>query len=146
MNIHFSRATYRWLKRFEVCSKSLRKIILHLTYKEGIPTNNNLFIHIMHNGINSEYDIIGNKIRVGIDISKTSSKDRIVKRMVRNLLHELRHFIQYKIQKRKPEFTYSYRDMLYRTNKYWNAPEERDARKYERKKLSLAMKYLERIK
>ena len=142
MNIHFSRASYKWFNRYGVCFRSLRKIILHLIYKEGIPTNNNLFIHIMHNGINSEYDLISNKIKVGIDISKNTTKKRIIERMVRNLLHEIRHFIQYKIQRKKPVFSYSYKDMMYRTSRYWNAPEEKDARKHERKKIKFVLRFL----
>lgn len=115
---------------------------MYLCYKEGYPSRKTLHIHIMENGINSEYNISRNKIRVGIDNLNKSSKTAKIKRMVRNLLHEFRHFIQYKVHNNKPIHTYSYRDMMLQNNRYWNAPEEKDARKYEVRYLNFVLKQL----
>lgn len=96
----------------------------------------------MCNGVNSDFDICRNKIRVGVDMPKNASRQSKIKRMIRNLLHEFRHFIQYKIKNQDPIFTYSYRDMMLNNSRYWNAPEEKDARKYERRKLKFVLKQI----
>ena len=145
MNIVFSKPAHHWLKRYRVCHKSLRNILKYLCYKEGYPTNKTLHIHIKHNGTNSDYDIGMNRITVGLDVY-TKNKRQRVKRMIRNLLHELRHFIQYKIQKREVLFSYSQKDIMTMSDRYWYAPEEIDARKYELKKLKFVLKRIQKPK
>lgn len=145
MNIVFSRTTHNWFKHYKVCFKSLRNIIKYLCYKEGYPSNKTLYIHIKKNGIHSEYDLIKNRIIVGIDITSKNKNQRI-RRMVRNLLHELRHFIQYKIHRKLAILSYSQKDMMTVNDKYWFAPEEIDARKYEIKKLKFVLKKIKLLK
>lgn len=142
MRIIFSRNSHKWLKRFNICFKSLKKILKELCYKEGIPSNKTLFINIRKYGY-SDFDICKNKINVCVD---TLSKNRNLKirRMVRNLLHELRHYIQYKIQMRPARFSYSLRDMIDVSDKYWFASEEVDARRYEVRKLKFVLKRLKK--
>lgn len=144
MNIVFSRPSHSWLKKHKVCFKSLCNVLKYLCYKEGYPSNKTLYIHIKKNGIHSDYDIVNNRISIGIDVY-TKNKKQKVKRMVRNLLHELRHFIQYKIQRLQAQFTYSQKDMLSVNDKYWFAPEEVDARLYETKKLKFALRRIKRL-
>jgi len=146
VNIVFSRASNKWLRKYRIQRNSLVRALMLLCYKEGYPSNKTLHVHIMYNGINSEFDICRNKIRVGIDLPNTASAKSKIRRMIRNLLHEFRHFIQYKIKHQIPIFSYSYRDMLLQNDRYWNAPEERDARKYERQKLKFVLKQIIYIK
>lgn len=143
MNIIFSKQTHKWLKRHRICYKSLKDILTYLCYKEGYPSNKTLHIHIRVNGRNSDFDISRNEINVGID-TYSKNKNLKVRRMIRNLLHELRHFIQYKIQHKKIEFQYSYKDMINLSDKYWYAPEEIDARRYEVRKLCFVIKKLKK--
>lgn len=144
MNIIFSKKTHKWLKRYGIYYKSLKDIITYLCYKEGYPSNKTLHIHIRVNGRNSDFDISRNEINIGID-TYTKNKSLKVRRMIRNLLHELRHFIQYKIQHRKIEFSYSQKDMMNLSDRYWYAPEEIDARRYEVKKLNFVIKKLKKL-
>jgi len=145
MNIIFSKPAHAWLKRYGVCYKSLKEVLIYLCYKEGYPSNKTLHIHIRSNGVNSEFDICRNEINVGVDV-KTSNKSSRTRRMIRNLLHELRHFIQYKIKHMEFKFSYSYKDMMNLSDRYWYAPEEIDARRYEIRKLKFVMRRLKRIK
>jgi hypothetical protein len=143
VNIIFSRQTHNWLKKYNVCYKSLKDILKYLCYKEGYPSNKTLHVHIRCSARDSEFDISRNEISVGID-TYSKNKNSKVRRMVRNLLHELRHFIQYKIKHKKIKFQYSYKDMINLSDRYWYAPEEIDARRYEVKKLNFVIKKLRR--
>jgi len=145
VNIIFSHPSHKWLKKYNICSRSLRDVLKYLCYKEGYPTNKTLFIHIKNRSSNSEYDICKNKINVGIDCY-SENKNLKVRRMIRNLLHELRHFIQYKIQRRRACFSYTIKDMMNISDRYWYAPEEIDARKYETKKLKFVLKQIQKLK
>ena len=142
MRIIFSRNSHKWFKKFNICHKSLEKILKDLCSKEGVPSNKTLSINIRKYGY-SDFDISKNKINVGVD-SLSSNKNLKIRRMIRNLLHELRHYIQYKIQMRSTQFSYSLRDMIDVSDKYWNAPEEIDARRYEVKKLKFVLKRLKK--
>jgi len=140
MKIIFSRNSHKWFKRFNICYKSLKKVLKDLCNKEGTPSNKTLYINIRKYGY-SDFDISKNRINVGID-TLSNNKNLKIRRMVRNLLHELRHYIQYKIQMRSSQFSYSLRDMIDVSDKYWNAPEEIDARKYEVRKLKFVLNRL----
>jgi len=143
MKIIFSRNSHKWLKRFNICYRSLKDVVSYLCYKEGYPSNKTLHIHIRSKGY-SDFDISRNEINIGIDCKSFNKKLR-VRRMIRNLLHELRHFIQYKIQHKPVSFEYSYKDMINVSDKYWYAPEEIDARRYEIQKLDFVVKRLKKL-
>ena len=145
MNIVFSRPAHHWLRRYRVCHKALRNVLKDLCLEVGHPTRNTLYIHIKHNGTNSSYDIAKNQIAVGLDVYTKNKKQR-VKRMVRNLLHELRHFIQYRIQGRTVLFSYSQQDVITKSRRYWLAPEEIDARKYELEKVGVVLEKIRKLK
>lgn len=142
MRIIFSRNSHKWFKRFNINYILLKNALKDLCYKEGIPSNKTLFINIRKYGY-SDFDISKNKINVGVD-TLSKNKNLKIRRMVRNLLHELRHYIQYKIQMKTAKFSYSLRDMIDVSDKYWFAPEEIDARKYELKKLKFVLKRLKK--
>ena len=81
-----------------------------------------------------------NTINVAVESSAKKPRHYKLKKMLRNLLHELRHFIQYRIYKKPFTFSYTYRDMQLVNDKYWNDPDEIDARKYESKYLNFIYK------
>lgn len=143
MKIILSQKSILWTKKYNICPRALKQLLITLCKKEGVPTNKNLYIKIKPRSCNSEFDISRNVIVVGID-TQSANPHSIIRRMIRNLLHELRHYIQYKIKKRKAEFSYSYLDLIRLSDRYWYAPEEIDARKYERRKLNFVFNRLMR--
>jgi len=145
MKINFSRQSLRWLGKNRLSSKSMDTIIHKLCNKEGRTRVKRLRVHIMPRAIDSNYDYYTNTLNVAVQSKSSDPRYLKIKRMLRNLLHELRHFIQFRIQNKPFALTYTYRDAALNNSRYWNDPDEIDARKYERQKLNSTYKAIKRL-
>jgi len=81
-------------------------------------------------------------MNIAVESSANKPRHYKLRKVLRNLLHELRHFIQYRIHKKPFTFSYTYRDLQLVSDRYWNDPDEIDARNYERKYLKFIYKRL----
>jgi len=120
-------------------------IIHKLCKKEGRTRVKRLRVHIMPRAIDSNYDYYTNTLNVAVQSKSSDPRYLKIKRMLRNLLHELRHFIQFRIQNKPFALTYTYRDAALNNSRYWNDPDEIDARKYEKQKLNSTYKAIKRL-
>lgn len=139
MTIKFTRKSHRWLYRHKISVERLTKALLHLCNREG-RTSRTIKINIIPNAVNSSYCYWIDVLDVAVGSRMKDPRYLKIRRVCRNLLHELRHFIQYRIHKKPFSFSYSMRDMTLLNSKYWNDPDEIDARKYERAKLNYLYK------
>jgi hypothetical protein len=145
MKINFSRQSLKWLDKNGISSKSMDTIIHKLCKREGRTRAKRLRIHIMPRAIDSNYDYYTNTLNVAVQSKSSDARYLKIKRMLRNLLHELRHFIQFRIQNKPFALTYTYRDATLNNSRYWNDPDEIDARKYERQKLNSTYRAIKRL-
>ncbi|NBO98966.1 MAG: hypothetical protein EBU90_02390 [Proteobacteria bacterium] len=139
MIIKFTRKSLRWLFKHKVSVEKLEAGINALCKKEG-QVKRCLRINIMPNAFDSNYCYWIDTLNVAVGSRGSAPRYIKLKRVCRNLLHELRHFIQYRIYKKPFTFSYSMRDMTLLNSKYWNDPDEIDARNYERTKLNYLYK------
>lgn len=139
MKIKYSRQASKWLVRNRVNINTLSKCIKNLCKQAG-GSNRCIHINIMPHAINSDYQYLFDHINVAVESRACKPRHYKLAKVCRNLLHELRHFIQYRINKKPFAFTYSYRDMTLVNSKYWNDPDEVDARKYEKSKFNYLYK------
>lgn len=142
MIIKYSRRSQRWLLRHKINQDRLTTAITTLCSREGKTRIKVLKIHIMPRANDSNYDYWLNILNVAVESRATDPRYVKLRRICRNLLHELRHFIQFRIKNRPFQLSYSYRDMTLMNSRYWNDPDEIDARKYEKKKLNYLYKKL----
>ena len=139
MIIKFTRKSLRWLDKQKVSLKKLEAGILTLCKKEG-KANRRIKINIMPHALDSNYYYWVDTLNVAVGSKGNAPRYIKLRRVCRNLLHELRHFIQYRIHKKPFTFSYSMRDMTLLNPKYWNDPDEIDARNYEKTKLNYLYK------
>lgn len=139
MIVKFTRKSLRWLDKHRVSVDKLQAAIHLLCSKEG-KNKRCLRINIMPNALDSNYCYWVDTLNVAVGSRRAAPRYLKLKRVCRNLLHELRHFIQYRIHKKPFTFSYSMRDMALLNSKYWNDPDEVDARNYERTKLNYLYK------
>lgn len=132
MIIRYSRAAQKWFNKHKVSLDILTAEILKLCKREGSIKAEALKVHIMPRAIDSNYDYWLNTLNVAVESKAIDPRYLKIKRVCRNLLHELRHFIQFRIHNKPFKLTYTMRDMTLLSSKYWNDPDEVDARKYER--------------
>jgi len=144
MRISFSRQSLRWLGMNRVSVKSIDTLVHKLCRKEGRTRVKRMRIHIMPRALDSNYDYYKNTLNVAIQSKSSDPRYLKIKRMLRNLLHELRHFIQFRIHNRPFALTYTPRDAALNNPRYWNDPDEIDARKYEKQMLRSAYKATKR--
>lgn len=140
MIIKYTRQSLRWFKKYNVDEYKLTKSIISLCKAEGKCSGLKMKINIMPRAIDSSYFHMFNILDVAVQSKKSDPRYIKIKRTCRNLLHELRHFIQFRIHKKPFTFSYSMRDMALMNSRYWNDPDEIDARKYERRKLTYLYK------
>ena len=145
MKINFSRQSLRWLDRNGISSKSLDTIIHKLCKREGHTRVKRMRVHIMPRAIDSNYDYYTNTLNVAVQSKSSDPRYLKIKRMLRNLLHELRHFIQFRIHNKPFALTYTYRDVTLNSSRYWDDPDEIDARKYEKQMLGSTYKAIKRL-
>lgn len=145
MKINFSRQSLRWLGINTISAESIDTLIHKLCKKEGRTRVKRMRIHIMPRAIDSNYDYYTNTLNVAVQSKGSDPRYLKIKRMLRNLLHELRHFIQFRIHNKPFALTYTFRDAALNNSRYWNDPDEIDARKYERQKLGPAYKAIKRL-
>lgn len=135
MRVRYTRQANKWFTRHRVNTSVLTACIKHLCKQAG-GSNRTIAVHIMPQAVNSDYQYYLDKLNVAVESARNRPRYFKLQRVCRNLLHELRHFIQYRIQRKPFAFTYSYRDMTLLNSKYWNDPDEIDARKYEKSKFN----------
>jgi len=140
MIVKYTRQSLRWFRKYNIAEQKLTAAIVALCKSEGKCNHLKMKIHIMSRAVDSNYYYLFNILNVAVESNKSDARYIKVKRMCRNLLHELRHFIQYRIHKKPFTFSYSMRDMALLNSKYWNDPDEIDARRYEKRKLSFLYK------
>lgn len=141
MRIRYTRQSKRWLSQYFVDINKLTDCIERLCNKEG-GSRRCITIHIMPKAINSDYEFWLDRLNVAVESHASRPRHFKLRKMCRNLLHELRHFIQYRIKHKPFAFTYSYRDAALLNSRYWNDPDEIDARNYEKRKLNFLYKKL----
>jgi hypothetical protein len=142
MKIVFSRKSLDWLKKNKINSDKLFLLILRLCSEAGKLPNKTLRLNIMPRAIHSYFDFYTNTLCVAVQSKALEKRYIKLSRVLRNMLHELRHFIQYRIIKKPFKLSYTYRDAELINSKYWNDPDEIDARKYEKKKLKFCYNLL----
>lgn len=142
MRIKYTRQALRWLFRNNINTERLDRSIFKLCSKEGRTKIKYLRIHIMPRAIDSNYDYYTNTLNVAVQSKSSDQRNKKLRRVLRNLLHELRHFIQFRIYEKPFKLTYSYRDMTLMNSRYWNDPDEVDARRYEKRKLNWLYKII----
>jgi len=141
MNIRYTVKAKKWFKRYRVDTDKLTEIIERLCKKEGkCKRKLSMLIHIMPRARDSDFMFYGNKLSVAVGSSASKPRHYKLKKVVTNLLHELRHFIQYRVQNKPFTFSYTKRDANLVSDRYWNDPDEIDARNYERKLFSYVYK------
>lgn len=140
MIIKYTRQSLRWLKKYKIAEEKLTASIISLCKKEGRCGSLRIKINIMPRAIDSNYYYWFNTLNVAVESRKTDPRYLKIKRVCRNLLHELRHFIQFRIHRKPFVLSYSMRDMTLLNSKYWNDPDEVDARRYEKRKLTYLYK------
>lgn len=139
MKICFTRKAKRWFFKHQVNTQTLSQAIIHLCRKEG-HTKHDMTIHISPGARDSYFEYYFNRLNVAVESPASKPRYYKLRKVCRNLLHELRHFIQYRIKKKPFALSYTYRDIQLINDRYWNDPDEVDARNYERKYLKFIYK------
>jgi hypothetical protein len=143
MKIRYTRKTKLWFKKIDIDAHKLSNIIVQLCAREGkCKRKAHMTINIMSRALDSSFTYINNRLDVAVGAKANKPRHYKIKKMIRNLLHELRHFIQYRIKNKPFNLSYTMRDANLMSDRYWNDPEEIDARHYERKMLMTVYKKL----
>jgi hypothetical protein len=143
MNIKYTKKAKCWFKKIDIDIEKLSNIIVQLCAQEGRYRGKaHMIINIMPRALDSSFTYVGNRLDVAVGAGASKPRYHRIKKMTTNLLHELRHFIQYRIKNKPFNLSYTMKDVNLMSDRYWNDPEEIDARDYERKMLMTVYKKL----